>query len=103
MGRWTRCPCGRSSWPRACVDHDVRGELTLTDTHVVFMPADSEIGATIEYAAILQVKRLKLTPVLLVRWVDEGERRETAFYVAKPPPMAKSRGDDESRGRARDA
>ena len=89
-------PVWKVELAQGLVDHDVHGELTLTDTHVVFMPADSEIGATIAYDAILQVKRLKLSPVLLVRWVDEGERRETAYYVAKPPPMARSRRDDEA-------
>ena len=89
-------PVWKVELAQGLVEHDVRGELTLTDTHVVFMPTDSEIGATIAYTAIVQVKRLKLSPVLLVRWIDEGERRETAYYVAKPPPMAKSRQDDES-------
>src|SRR5262245_2287180 len=89
-------PVWKVELAKGLVDHDVEGELTLSDTDIVFTPADAEVGATIAYTAILQVKRLKLSPVLLVRWVDEGERRETAYYVAKPPPMARSRSDDEA-------
>ena len=80
---------------KGLAEHDVRGELTLTADAIVFTPADSEIGAAVPLMAIVRMKRLKLTPVLLVRWDDDGERRETAYYVAKPPPLARSRADDE--------
>ena len=80
---------------KGLADHDIRGELTLTEHEIVFTPEDSEVGAPIPIVAIQRMKRLKLTPVLLVRWVDDGERRETAYYVAKPPPLARSRADDE--------
>ena len=100
MGPMDPLPVWKVELAQGLVDHDVRGELTLTDTHVVFMPADSEIGATIEYAAILQVKRLKLSPVLLVRWVDEGERRETAYLRGQAPTDGEVARRRRGRGRA---
>jgi hypothetical protein len=70
--------------------HDVAGKLRLADDAVVFVPTEGAGEAPIPFASMRRVKRLRLTAVLLIRWVDDREVRETAFYLTKPPPLHRS-------------
>lgn len=67
--------------------HDVAGTLELEDGMLRFTAEEGEGTADISIPAIVRVRRLRLTPVMVVRWDDSGTIRETAYYVAKPPPL----------------
>jgi hypothetical protein len=69
--------------------HDVAGALTLGEEHLVFTPDDGG-AAQIPYGAIDRVKRLRMTAVIVVRWLDGDELRETAFFATRPPPLHRS-------------
>jgi hypothetical protein len=65
---------------------DVKGVLTLEQDGLSFhSPADGT-EVRIPFAAARSAKRLRMSPVLLVRWQDAGDRL-TAFYFAPPPPL----------------
>jgi hypothetical protein len=63
---------------------DVEGTLVEDDTGLVFT---AEAGSVMRfpYAEIAKVKRVMGSPVFVIRY--GGERRETAFYLTRPPPL----------------
>jgi hypothetical protein len=64
---------------------DVRGTLSMSDDALVF--ADDDGAATpIRFADLETAKRLRGSPVLVIRHVDRA-RGETAFYFTEPPPL----------------
>ncbi len=65
---------------------DVEGTLTLEDQALRFDSPSLGIR-TISLTAIERVKRIWGSPVLLVRSVEDGDKRVTAFYFSKPPPL----------------
>jgi hypothetical protein len=67
--------------------HDVAGTLELDDGALRFTPDEGEGSADIALGAIARVRRLRLTPVMVIRWDDGGTIRETAYYLARPPPL----------------
>jgi hypothetical protein len=73
------------------VHDDIEGVLHLTDDGLAFEPGEGET-VRIAYERIAHIKRLRMSPVLMVRWEDLGVRTETAFYLAKPPPLGGSSG-----------
>jgi hypothetical protein len=77
-------------------EHDVAGKLHLGDDALVFIAKDGPGEAPIPYAAMRRVKRLRMTAVLLVRWVDGDDLRETAYYLTKPPPLRQPRQETET-------
>jgi hypothetical protein len=67
---------------------EVRGSLALEGDSLVFTPRDRP-DAERRYALweVVQTRRLRGSPVLMiVRETSEGERR-TAFYFVQPPPL----------------
>lgn len=65
---------------------DVRGTLSLDDEALVFV-ADGEVAETrIRYTDVAEAKRLRGSPVLLIRRSDPG-LGALAFYFAEPPPL----------------
>lgn len=65
---------------------DVEGTLTLEEQSLRFDSPSLGIR-TISLAAVERVKRIWGSPVLLVRSVEDGDKRVTAFYFSKPPPL----------------
>jgi hypothetical protein len=65
---------------------DVEGTLTLEDQAIRFDSPSLGIRS-ISLTAVERVKRIWGSPVLLVRSVEDGDKRVTAFYFSKPPPL----------------
>jgi hypothetical protein len=65
---------------------DVEGTLTLEDGSLRFDSQSLGIRS-IALTAVERVKRIWGSPVLLVRSVEDGDKRVTAFYFSKPPPL----------------
>lgn len=64
---------------------DMRGTLSMSDDALVF---EDDEGTTIRlrFADVETAKRLRGSPVLVVRHADRT-RGETAFYFTEPPPL----------------
>jgi len=65
---------------------DIEGTLTLEDQALRFDSPSLGIRS-IALTAVERVKRIWGSPVLLVRSLEDGDRRVTAFYFSKPPPL----------------
>jgi len=65
---------------------DIEGTLTLEDQALRFDSPSLGIRS-ITLTAIERVKRIWGSPVLLVRSLEEGDKRVTAFYFLRPPPL----------------
>ena len=67
---------------------EIKGTLELSDAALLFTPLDgARPGLRIALTDILNVRRLRGSPVLMVdRTMPVGSRR-TAFYFAQPPPL----------------
>lgn len=65
---------------------EVEGTLSLESDALVFAHRTGEV-TRIPLAEADKAARLRGSPVLMLRWRREGERRETAFYFRKPPPL----------------
>jgi hypothetical protein len=65
---------------------DVEGTLTLEEQAIRFDSPSLGIRS-IALTTIERVKRIWGSPVLLVRSVEDGDKRVTAFYFSKPPPL----------------
>ena len=65
---------------------DVEGTLTLEEQTLRFDSPSLGIR-TISLRAVERVKRIWGSPVMLVRSVEDGDKRVTAFYFSKPPPL----------------
>ncbi len=65
------------------------GTLSLDDEDLRFQPSkEDEPGLAIPLRGIDKVKRLRGSPVLVVRFRREAEPWKTAFYFVQPPPLA---------------
>jgi hypothetical protein len=64
---------------------DVRGTLCLTRDALEFEDDDGET-TRIRFDRVDRVRRLKISPVLVVRHLDRAAG-ETAFYFVEPPPL----------------
>ncbi len=65
---------------------DIEGTLTLEPTALRFDSPSLGIRS-ISLTAVERVKRIWGSPVLLVRSLEDGDKRVTAFYFSKPPPL----------------
>ena len=80
------------------VDRDVKGTIELAEDGLVFAVARPPTEVRFPYPGIQRVRRLRGSPVLLVDWDREGDRRRTAFYFTQPPPLFPAGGDSTMRG-----
>ena len=65
---------------------DIEGTLTLEGQALRFDSPSLGIRS-IALTAVERVKRIWGSPVLLVRSFEGGDKRVTAFYFSKPPPL----------------
>ena len=65
---------------------DIEGTLTLEKQSLRFDSPSLGIRS-ISLTAVERVKRIWGSPVLLVRSLEDGDKRVTAFYFSKPPPL----------------
>src|SRR3954453_3730622 len=65
---------------------DIEGTLTLEPAALRFDSPSLGIRS-IPLTAVERVKRIWGSPVLLVRSLEGGDKRVTAFYFTKPPPL----------------
>ena len=54
---------------------------------MVFYPEEGGTPTRLEFRELTSAKRVRGSPILLLRWRRDAERRETAFYFAPPPPL----------------
>jgi hypothetical protein len=66
---------------------DTRGELSIEKDALVFQAHGTASRTAIPFADAQQAKRLRMSPVLLLRWRESAEDRQTAFYFVQPPPL----------------
>jgi hypothetical protein len=77
---------------RGEVADDVKGTLEAASGGLRFVDRRQSVETLIPYARIHRVKRLRVSPVLMVEWEDE-DRRRTAFYFSQPPPLYPAAGE----------
>ena len=65
---------------------EVKGILTLGEDALRFVSPADGTELRIPYERARSARRLRMSPVLLVRWRDEDDRT-SAFYFAPPPPL----------------
>jgi hypothetical protein len=63
---------------------EVEGTLTEDDAGLVFTEL-SGVVTRFPFAEITKVKRVMASPIFMIR--HGPERRETAFYLTRPPPL----------------
>ena len=66
---------------------ETRGRLSIEEEALVFEAHGTEARTAIRFADAHRAKRLRLSPVLLLRWREVARDRETAFYFVQPPPL----------------
>jgi hypothetical protein len=66
---------------------EIRGTLSLDDGGLVFAERKTGADLVLAFDVIDRAKRIRGSPVLLVDWIREGEKRRTAFYFSQPPPL----------------
>jgi hypothetical protein len=64
-----------------------KGRLSLDDEALVFLSERTLNVDRFPYVDIRKAKRQRGSPILMLSWQEEGERRSTAFYFAQPPPL----------------
>jgi hypothetical protein len=74
---------------RGITPQDVRGILS-TDGDALVFAADEGGSFRLAFVDVRRVKRLRMSPVLLLHWQREGAERHTAFYFTPPPPLPDS-------------
>ena len=67
---------------------DTRGRLSLEEDALVFDASATSARTVIRFADAHRVKRLRLSPVLVVHWRQSANEHQTAFYFVQPPPLA---------------
>ena len=66
---------------------ETEGTLSADEWELVFTDAASLETARFRFVDIVSVKRVLGSPVFTVGWRRDDERRETAFYLTRPPPL----------------
>jgi hypothetical protein len=66
---------------------DVEGRLSLDADALVFEHGAKPAELRFPYAAIAKVRRVMGSPVIIVEWDENAQRRSTAFYFVQPPPL----------------
>ena len=72
---------------------EIKGSIRLTDDALEFEHAETASVSRFPYALSRRAKRLRGSPVLMLDWTNDGERRRTAFYFVQPPPLRPAEGD----------
>ena len=65
---------------------EVEGTLSVDERGVLFEREDGGTTA-MAFTEVVAARRVRGSPILMLRWRQDGERRETAFYFAPPPPL----------------
>ena len=71
---------------------DIEGTLTEDETGLVFTEEASGSVTRFAFSEMTKVKRVMASPVFMVR--HGTDRRETAFYLTRPPPLGVLGGQD---------
>src|SRR6266513_2359219 len=66
---------------------ETEGTLSADGWELVFVDAGSAETTRFPFTDIVTVKRVLGSPVFTVAWRRDDERRETAFYLTRPPPL----------------
>jgi hypothetical protein len=68
---------------------EIVGDLRLEEDALLFTPRGEDTPATrISFEKLIRVKRLRASPVLIVRHTDGRDARvQTAFYFTQPPAL----------------
>ena len=74
---------------------EVAGTLSLLEDEVSFVPKDQSYDMRIPISSIRRARRVRGSPILVVRHALEDDVVETAFYFTQPPPMP--RADEEAK------
>jgi hypothetical protein len=80
------------------VDKDVKGKIELGEDGLVFAGTRQLNESRFPYPTIRRVRRLRGSPILLVEWDRDGDRRRTAFYFTEPPPLYPAAGESSLKG-----
>jgi len=66
---------------------ETQGTLSADDWELVFVDAATRETTRFPFVDIVSVKRVIGSPVFTVGWRHDDERRQTAFYLTRPPPL----------------
>ena len=66
---------------------EVEGILRLESEALVFEPAAKPAELRFPYTTVTRVRRVMGSPVMVVEWSEDAQRKRTAFYFAQPPPL----------------
>src|SRR5438132_5424025 len=69
---------------------EVAGTLSLLDEALSFVPKDDSYDMRIPTSSIRRVRRVRGSPILVIRHQIEVGVVETAFYFAQPPPIPRA-------------
>src|SRR5438105_4351495 len=72
---------------------EVAGTLKLVEDSLSFVPKDGSYDMRIQVATISKARRVRGSPVLVVRHRTQSGTVETAFYFTQPPPMPRTEID----------
>jgi hypothetical protein len=72
---------------------EIKGTLRLEEEALVFEARGTGERTSFPLGSVRRAKRTFGSPVMVVRWMNDGARRETAFYFAQPPPLPGARAD----------
>jgi len=66
---------------------ETEGILSADEWELVFVDAGSPETTRFPFVDIVNVKRVVGSPVFTLGWRWRDERRQTAFYLTRPPPL----------------
>lgn len=66
---------------------ETEGILSADEWELVFVDAGSPETTRFPFVDIVNVKRVVGSPVFTLGWRLHDERRQTAFYLTRPPPL----------------
>jgi hypothetical protein len=66
---------------------ETEGTLSADEWELVFVDAATRETTRFPFVDIVNVKRVLGSPVLTVGWHRDDDRRQTAFYLTRPPPL----------------
>lgn len=66
---------------------EIRGTLQMDDDALVFVARGSDARTRFAFERMRRARRLMVSPVMMLDWTADDQRRKTAFYFAQPPPL----------------
>jgi len=66
---------------------ETEGTLSADEWELVFVDAGSPETTRFPFVDIVSVKRVLVSPVFTLGWRFRDARRQTAFYLTRPPPL----------------